>query len=295
MSGGGRALDGGPLTRQYRSASLEVRGRRFAWGTKTYLMAIINETPDSFSGDGIAGDLAATVALAKRFEAEGADILDIGGESSRPGATPLPAAEEIARVVPAIAAVRAVTHLPISIDTCHASVAGAALEAGADMVNDIWGLRNDPAMAALVARRGVPLVAMHNQRGRTFHDVAGDIRAGFEATLALARAAGIDRQQLILDPGFGFGWTPEQNLEMLRRLPEMWELEMPLLVGTSRKSTLGLVLEAPVDQRFEGTAASVALCVAGGADIVRVHEVAAMARVAKVADAIVRANWRAPA
>ena len=283
------------LTRAYRAPALEVRGRCFAWGAKTYVMAIINETPDSFSGDGMAGDLAATVALAKRFEAEGADILDIGGESSRPGATPLSPAEEIARVVPAIVAVRATTDLPISIDTYHAKVAEAALDAGADMVNDIWGLRTDPSMAQLVARRGVPLVAMHNQRGRTFHDVAGDIRAGFGATLEAARAAGIDPAKLILDPGFGFGWTPEQNLEMLRRLPELWSLEMPLLVGTSRKSTLGLVLDAPVDERFEGTAASVALCIAGGADIVRVHEVGAMVRVAKVADAIVRANWTAPA
>ena len=283
------------LTRAYRAPALEVRGRCFAWGAKTYVMAIINETPDSFSGDGIAGDLAATVALAKRFEAEGADILDIGGESSRPGATPLSPAEEIARVVPAIAAVRATTDLPISIDTYHAKVAEAALDAGADMVNDIWGLRTDPSMAQLVARRGVPLVAMHNQRRRTFHDVADDIRAGFGATLEAARAAGIDPAKIILDPGFGFGWTPEQNLEMLRRLPELWSLEMPLLVGTSRKSTLGLVLDAPVDGRFEGTAASVALCIAGGADIVRVHEVGAMVRVAKVADAIVRANWTAPA
>ena len=283
------------LTRAYRAPALEVRGRRFAWGAKTYVMAIINETPDSFSGDGMAGDLAATVALAKRFEAEGADILDIGGESSRPGATPLSAAEEIARVVPAIVAVRAMTDLPISIDTYHAKVAEAALDAGADMVNDIWGLRTDPSMAQLVARRGVPLVAMHNQRGRTFHDVADDIRAGFGATLEAARAAGIDPAKIMLDPGFGFGWTPEQNLEILRRLPELWSLEMPLIVGTSRKSTLGLVLDAPVDGRFEGTAASVALCIAGGADIVRVHEVGAMVRVAKVADAIVRANWTAPA
>ena len=283
------------LTRAYRAPALEVRGRRFAWGAKTYVMAIINETPDSFSGDGIAGDLAATVALVKRFEAEGADILDIGGESSRPGATPLSAAEEIARVVPAIVAVRAMTDLPISIDTYHAKVAEAALDAGADMVNDIWGLRTDPSMAQLVARRGVPLVAMHNQRGRTFHDVTDDIRAGIGATLEAARAAGIDPAKIILDPGFGFGWTPKQNLEMLRRLPELWSLEMPLLVGTSRKSTLGLVLDAPVDERFEGTASSVALCIAGGADIVRVHEAGAMVRVAKVADAIVRANWTAPA
>ena len=294
MSAGGRAR-AAALSRSYRAPALEVRGRCFAWGTKTYVMAIINETPDSFSGDGIAGDVAATVTLARRFEAEGADILDIGGESSRPGATPLSAEEEIARVVPAIAAVRAQTSLPISIDTYHPKVAEAALEAGADMVNDICGLRQDPAMAALVARRGVPLLAMHNQRGRPFHDVAGDVAAGFEATLAVAQDAGIDPARIILDPGFGFGWTPEQNLEMLRRLPELWPFHLPLLVGTSRKSTLGLVLDTAVDDRFEGTAASVALSIAGGADIVRVHEVGPMVRVSKVADAIVRDNWRAPA
>ncbi len=255
-------------------------------------MGIINVTPDSFSGDGLGTDVEAAVALARRLEAEGADILDIGGESSRPGAAELSPAEECARVLRAVRAVRQATALPISIDTYHAPVADAALAAGADAVNDVWGLRRDPEMAKVVARHGAGLIAMHNQRGREFHDVIGDIRAGFEASLAIARAAGIAPSRIVLDPGFGFGWTPEQNLEMIRRLPELRDLGHPLLIGTSRKSTLGYILGAPPDDRFEGTAASVALAIAGGATIVRVHEVARMRRVARVADAIVRGNWR---
>jgi len=254
-------------------------------------MGIINVTPDSFSGDGLGLDLAAAVALAGRFESCGVDILDIGGESSRPGATPLPVDEERTRVVPAVAAIRSASNLPISVDTCHASVAAAALHAGADIVNDIWGLRHDAKMAQVVARHAAPLVAMHNQRGREFHDVIADIREGFGTTLALAEAAGIDAARIMLDPGFGFGWTPQQNLDMLRRLPQLWDLELPLLVGPSRKSTIGLILDAPVDQRLEGTAAAVALAIAGGADVVRVHDVREMMCVARVADAIARGNW----
>ncbi len=276
----------------YREPALEVRGRRFAWGERTFLMGIINVTPDSFSGDGTGGDPAAAAGLAARFESAGADILDVGGESSRPGATPLDPSEEATRVVPAIRAIRAATALPVSVDTCHAEVATAAIGAGVDIVNDIWGLRFDDAMANTVAKAGVPLVAMHNQRRRDPGDVIERIREGFETTLRLADAAGISRSRIILDPGFGFGWQPEQNLEMVRRLPELWDFGLPLLVGPSRKSTIGQVLDAPVDERLEGTAAAVALAVAGGADIVRVHDVCEMARVARVADAIVRANWR---
>jgi len=281
------------VRRPYRVGTLQVRGRRFEWGTRTYVTGIINITPDSFSGDGIGEDPARAIELARRFEAEGADILDIGGESSRPGAEPLAPEQECRRVLPAIEAIRAATDLPLSIDTYHAAVAEAALRSGVDIVNDIHGLRGDPAMAGTVARHGAALVAMHNQRGREFRDVVGDIQAGFAATLGLAEAAGIEWGGIVLDPGFGFGWTPEQNLEMLRRLPELWELEMPLLVGTSRKSTIGLVLDATVDDRFEGTAAAVAASIAAGADIVRVHDVGAMVRVARVTDAIVRGNWRA--
>lgn len=281
-----------PPFRTYASLALELRGKRYEWASRTFVMGIINATPDSFSGDGTGGDVKRAVTLARQFESDGADFLDLGAESSRPGAEPLAADEELARLLPSLTAIRAATVLPISIDTYHAVVAAAALEAGADAINDISGLRADPAMAAVVARSGCALIAMHNQRGRAFHDVAGDITAGFETTLAIAERAGISRARLVFDPGFGFGWTPEQNLEMLRRLPELWDLGLPLLVGTSRKSTIGLVLGAPANERLEGTAASVALAVAGGADIVRVHDVREMTRVVRVSDAIVRAKWR---
>lgn len=282
----------GSIRRAYRAPALELRGREFEWGTRTYLMGIINVTPDSFSGDGLGGDIEAAVAMARGCEAAEADILDIGAESSRPGAMELGPGEELARLLPALRAVRAATDLPISVDTCHASVAKAAIEAGADAVNDISGLREDPEMAKVVAEAGVALFGMHNQRGRPFRDVVGDIRAGFAETLQIAKSAGIAATQIVLDPGFGFGWTPEQNLEMLRRLPELWDVEYPLLIGTSRKSTLGFVAGGNVDDRLDATAASVALSIAGGADIVRVHDVAAMARAARLADAVVRGNWR---
>ena len=283
-----------PLRRTYHQATLRIRGRQFDWGARTYIMAIINTTPDSFRGDGVGSDVDAAVALAKRFESEGADIIDIGGESSRPGATPLGAAEELERVIPSLEAVREATRLPISIDTMHAVVAKAALAAGADMVNDIWGLRSDANMAKAAFEASAPLVAMHNQRGRDSHDVIGDIRKGFHETLRLAAGARIPRDFIILDPGFGFGWAAPQNFEMLRRLRELWEFELPLLVGTSRKSSIGTLLDLPVDERLEGTAATVALAIAGGADIVRVHDVREMRRVARISDAVVRANW-APA
>ena len=280
------------VARRYRYRDLVVRGRPFVWGQRTYLMAIINVTPDSFSGDGLGTDVDAALALAQRFEAEGADILDIGGESTRPGALPLDPEAELARVLPALVAIRSATLLPISIDSTHGTVVEAALAAGADMVNDVRGLRGDSGVGVAVARHGVPLVAMHNQRGAKFHDVVRDVRAGFFETLRLAHDAGISGANIILDPGFGFGWTPEQNLELVRRLPELQDFELPMLLGVSRKSTIGLVLDAPAGERLEGTAAAVALSIAGGADIVRVHDLAPVRKVVRVADAIVRGNWR---
>lgn len=275
------------------SSALTIRGRTFAWGQRTYIMGILNITPDSFSGDGLAGDPAAAAALARQMEAEGADLLDIGAESTRPGADELAPGKELERLLPGLAAVRAATSLPLSVDTYHARVAEAALNAGADFVNDIWGLRRDEEMAHLVAARGVPLVAMHNQRGRPPGEVVPTLRAGFAEIVARAGAAGIAPERLILDPGFGFGWKPEQNLEIVRRLADLRLPGLPMLVGPSRKSTIGYVLGGvPASERSEGTAAAVALCVAGGADIVRVHEVAAMARVVRVADAISRGHWR---
>lgn len=280
-----------PLRRRYRTPWLDVRNKRFHWGTRTFVMGIINVTPDSFSGDGTGGDVQRAVALARQFEGDGADILDLGAESSRPGAAPLTGDEELARLLPSLLAIREASDLPLSVDTYHAVVAAAALEAGADMVNDISGLRADPAMSGVIAAAGASLVAMHNQRGRDFHDVAGDIAEGFQQTLAIAEAAGIQAASIILDPGFGFGWTPEQNLEMLRRIPELWRFDLPLLLGTSRKSTIGQVLEAEAGERLEGTAATVALAIAAGADLVRVHDVREMERAARVADAVIRANW----
>jgi dihydropteroate synthase len=260
-------------------------------------MGIVNVSPESFSGDGLA-TVEDAVAQARRFEAEGADILDVGGQSTRPavragdasraGFDELTVEQEIARVVPAIEAIVAATGLPVSIDAYRAPVAAAALDAGAHLVNDIWGFRYDPAVAALAAQRGVPAVVMHNQRGRDFHDVIGDVTAGFTESIRIAREAGLPREQLIVDPGFGFGWTVPQNLEMLRRLRELRALGLPLLIGTSRKSTIGSVLDLPEDQRIWGTAATVALSIANGADIVRVHDVAAMKQVCVMTDAVVR-------
>lgn len=254
-------------------------------------MGIINATPDSFSGDGLAGHPERAAELAAAFEAAGADLLDVGGESSRPGAEPLGPDEEAARVLPALRAIRRVTRVPVSIDTYHAKVAAAALDEGASMVNDIHGLQFDPEMAPLARRHSAAVVAMHNQRGRPFHDVVRDIRAGFERSLCIAREAGIDDSRILLDPGFGFGWKNERNFEMLRRLPELWDFGYPLLVGPSRKSSIGALLGLPVDHRIEGTSAAVALAIAGGADIIRVHDVSEMVRVTRVADAVVRGNW----
>jgi dihydropteroate synthase len=252
-------------------------------------MGIINTTPDSFSGDGLGANPDAAVQRAQRMEREGADWLDIGGESSRPGAPELDPAEEARRVLPAVEAVRAATNLPLSVDTYHPAVAKSAIAAGADAVNDIFGLRRDVEMARVVADAGAVVIAMHNQRGRELAnpaDVTGAIARGFAATLGFARDHGIGDDIIVLDPGCGFGWTPAQNLRMLRELSRLAHLGYPLLLGTSRKSTIGHVLgERPVEQRLMGTAATVALAIAGGADIVRVHDVADMVDVARMSDA----------
>jgi dihydropteroate synthase len=282
------------------------------WGTRTYIMGIINVTPDSFSADGLAragSDVAeAALAHARQCAEEGADILDIGGESTRPGAQPIGIAEELRRVVPAVAAVAQHMRLPISVDTYHAEVAAAALDAGAHMINDTWGLRtpegewNEP-LAALAAARGVPIVLMHNRRAQPtvgalgghyraveYADLIGEVIAGLRERSAYAEARGIPRERIIVDPGLGFGKTPEQNLEIMRRLGEFRALELPLLVGASRKSFIGLPLGLPPQERDEGTAATTALAIAGGADIVRVHNVKMNVRAARISDAIVRGS-----
>ncbi len=288
--------------------NLRVRDRVFCWGSRTYIMGILNVTPDSFSGDGLlarAADVVdAAVAQGLRFVKEGADLLDVGGESTRPGSSPVSAEEELRRVVPVIRALRQYTDVPISIDTYKASVAAAALEAGADIVNDVWGLRMDPEMASLVARRGVPVVLMHNRSrpkdavqeerlgghyvGVHYDDLMEDVKRELLESVALACASGIPEAHIILDPGIGFGKTVEQNLELLDRLGEIVALGYPVLLGPSRKSFIGYTLNLPPDQRVEGTAAAVAIGIDRGADIVRVHDVRSMARVARMTDAIVR-------
>ena len=267
--------------------ALEIGGHRFDWGSRTYVMGVINLSPESFAGDGLSS-VEDAVRQAERFAIEGADLIDVGGQSTKPGFEELSLSEEIDRVVPAIGALASAVDLPLSVDTYRAPVAAAALAAGADAVNDVSGFRHDLDMVGLVARSGVPAVLMHDQRGRETRDVIGDIRAGLEASIESAFEAGVLRDHLIVDPGFGFGWTVEANLEMLRRLGELRDLDLPILVGTSRKSTIGAVLDLPVEARLFGTAASVAVAIANGADIVRVHDVREMVEVCRMTDAIVR-------
>ncbi|MCC6236221.1 MAG: dihydropteroate synthase [Dehalococcoidia bacterium] len=253
-------------------------------------MGIVNATPDSFSGDGVM-DPGTAAEQAARMVEDGADLLDVGAESTRPDFAGVDATEEWRRLEPVLRAVRRVVSVPITVDTSKARVAERAFDLGADALNDVHGLLADAGLAALLGRRGLPAIVMHNQRGRTFGgDVIADIRAGLERSLATAEAGGVPVEQLVVDPGFGFGWKPEQNLEMLRRLGELRALGRPLLLGTSRKSTIGLVLGQPVEEREWGTAATMALAVAAGVDIVRVHDVAAMVDVVRMADAVVR-GW----
>jgi dihydropteroate synthase len=262
--------------------------REFRWGQRTFIMGIINVTPDSFSGDGLGRDVEAAVAQGKRFAAEGADILDIGGESTRPNAAPVSDDEELGRVIPVIERLSAEVSLPLSIDTCKLEVARRALSAGAAMINDIWGLQKDPGLAELAAERKAPLILMSNQRGGDCRDIVPEVISTLRAGMNLALERGVPRENIIVDPGVGFGKTLEQNLEIVRRLDELRCLERPILIGTSRKSMIGLVLDLPPEQRIEGTAATVALSIAKGADIIRVHDVGRMAQVCRMSDAIVR-------
>ncbi|HZA26015.1 MAG TPA: dihydropteroate synthase, partial [Dehalococcoidia bacterium] len=251
----------------------------------------INVTPDSFSGDGLGSDIPAVVEQALRFQEEGADFLDVGAESTRPGHESISVDEELRRLVPALEAVAASASLPISVDTYKSEVARRALDSGAVIINDVWGLKADPQIARVAAETGAPLILMHNQEARHYQDLLPDIFASLRRSVEQAHGAGVPRENIILDPGIGFGKTPDHNLEVLDRLDEFKALGYPLLLGASRKSTIGLVLDLPVDQRVEGTAATVALCIARGADIVRVHDVKEMVRVCRMSDAIVR-GWR---
>ena len=302
---------------------LTIGRATFAWGTRTYLMGILNITPDSFSGDGLIsptpsntdvegirdrgiGEREVEIALemARRFVKEGADILDVGGESTRPGAQTVYLDEELGRVLPVIKSLASQTSVPISIDTYKADVAEAALQAGAQLVNDVWGFKVDPRLAEVAARRQVPVILMHNRSswanaeiqaklggryvGVPYDNLLEDVKSELMESVDIARQAGIPDEYIILDPGIGFGKTVEQNLELLDRLAEIRQLGFPVLLGASRKSFIGYTLNLPPDQRLEGTAAAVAIGIARGADIVRVHDMGYMARVARMADAIVR-------
>jgi dihydropteroate synthase len=261
------------------------------------VMGIVNVTPDSFSGDGLlAGStdaVTAAVEQARRMVEEGADVLDVGGESTRPGHAPVTAADELDRVVPVVRAIRAaLPEAAISIDTTKPGVAEAALDAGADMINDVWGTGPDGALAALAAQRRVPYAVMHNRDEARYDDVVREVVADLERAIDRATGLGLPFDLLLVDPGIGFGKTAEHNLAVLRDLGALRALGRPILLGTSRKSTIGKVLGGvAADQRLEGTLATTALGIAHGADMVRVHDVAANGRAARVADAIVRGNW----
>ena len=289
---------------------LSVGKARLEWGSRTYVMGILNITPDSFSGDGIIQEgpagtwLEAALEQARQFVAAGADLLDVGGESTRPGAQTVGVAEELERVLPLIRRLAGEMDLPISIDTYKAEVAEQALQAGACMVNDIWGFKVDPRLAEVAARHKVPAILMHNRSswanaqiqerlggryiGVPYDNLLEDIRRELMESVEIAQAAGIPDEHIILDPGIGFGKTVQQNLELLDRLDEIRSLGYPVLLGPSRKSFIGYTLDLPPDQRVEGTAAAVAIGIARGADIVRVHDVAAMVRVVRMSDAIIR-------
>lgn len=278
------------------------------WGTRTFIMGIINVTPDSFSGDGLLrmdDPVRAAVEQAEIYLRDGADILDVGGESTRPNARPVTLQQEIDRVIPVIKALRdAFPEVRISVDTYKPEVARQALDAGAQWINDVWGLRADPELGKVIAEYEVPVILMHNRLtpnsadhqenlggryvGVTYQDLIGDICEDLLRSVALAHKVGILDKQIILDPGIGFGKTVSQNLELLNRLDEVKALGYPLLVGPSRKSFIGYTLNLPPDERIEGTAAAVTVSILRGADMIRVHDVGVMSRVARITDAIVR-------
>lgn len=280
--------------------STRIGRRTFTWGSRTFVMGILNVTPDSFSGDGllargaaVAGAVVATATdLARAMADAGADLLDIGGESTRPGHEDVDGQAEIDRVVPVIRAVRAaLADMSISIDTTKPAVAAAALDAGANLVNDVWGVAEDDALARLAAERRVPIVLMHNRAEARYTTLLPEVIGDLQRAIERALRAGVRWEDIIVDPGFGFGKTAEHNLALLRELPSLAILGRPILLGTSRKSTLGRVLDLPANERLEATLATTALAIASGVDIVRVHDVRENVRAARMADAVVRGTW----
>ncbi len=295
-----------------KSSSLQIGSFTFNWGSRTYVMGILNVTPDSFSGDGIiAKGNAVEIAVeqARSFLASGADILDVGGESTRPGSAPVNADEEMGRVIPIIHALnKKFPEAILSIDTYKAQVAEEAIKAGAHIINDVWGLRADDELASVAAKYKTPVILMHNRSnpasvevrekfgnayiGAEYENLIEDVKRELMNSVELARKAGIAESHIVLDPGVGFGKTREHNLELVNRLDEIRQLGYPILLGTSRKSFIGFTLDLPADQRVEGTAATVSVGITRGADIIRVHDVKEMARVAKMTDAVVRSASR---
>ena len=300
-------VDATTVVRLDGSSSRLRRPTWFAWGVKTYVMGIINVTPDSFSGDGLATQkdfVSAAVRQALEYVAAGADLLDVGGESTRPGSQPVGAAEELRRVEQVIGAIRAEVDVPISVDTYRSTVAEAALAAGADWINDVWGLRMDAGTGRVAAEASCPLVLMHNRSkpksveqetrlggryiGIQYDDLIADVRRELQESVDLALAQGVSENRIVVDPGIGFGKTVDQNLRLLDELDGLKALGFPILLGSSRKSFIGYTLDLPPGERVEGTAATVAIGIDRGADIVRVHDVREMVRVARMTDAIVR-------
>jgi dihydropteroate synthase len=281
-----------------RKFKLPLPSRTLVLGERTLIMGVLNVTPDSFSDGGLFFDPEAAVARAIAMEAAGADIIDIGGESTRPGSSGISADEELRRTIPAIEGLRSKISIPISVDTNKSEVAEAAAAAGAEILNDVTALRNDPRIAEVARRRKLPLILMHmrgepaTMQNKPFaRDVLRDVAQGLRQAVAIARRAGVAKSHIILDPGIGFGKSYEQNCELLARLPELARLGFPILVGTSRKSFIGGALKSESrirheNERIWGTAASVAASILQGAHIVRVHDVAEMAQVAQVSDAI---------
>src|SRR6266436_5756772 len=284
-----------------RTFRLELPSRTLALGQRTLLMGVLNVTPDSFSDGGKFLGPQSAIEHALEMERAGADLLDIGGESTRPGSTGTPAETELARILPVLEGLHGVLKIPIAIDTRKSEVAEAAVSAGAQIINDVSGLRNDPRIAEVAHRRGVPLILMHMrgepetmQKKPFARDVMKDVTHGLRASIAVARKAGVGKSQIVIDPGVGFGKSFEQNYELLRKLAELAKLGYPLLVGTSRKGFLGATLardgkSAPAEERLWATAATVTASILGGAHIVRVHDVAEMAQVARVADCLLDA------
>jgi dihydropteroate synthase len=268
-----------------RRVIADIGGRRFEWGSRTYVMGIVNVTPDSFSGDGLGADVDRAVSQGLRMVRDGADMLDVGGESTRPGHEPISDDDEVARIEPVVARLAREAGVPISIDTYKLAVAEAAVAAGATMLNDIWGLTRSPALADLAATKSCALVAMHNQDGTDYKgDLMDEIKRFLRSAIDSALHAGVPRGRVLIDPGIGFGKTAEQNWVVMRRLAELRELAQPVLIGTSRKSFIGKLLDLPATDRVEGTGATVAAAVLRGADVVRVHDVREMTRVVRVAD-----------